>query len=132
MSIHSKEALNQNNITIIADRGYFKSEEIKESYDAGFRPLVPAAYTSNNVAPGRFGKTEFIFIASDNEYLCPAENRLRRTVSTTYVSKKQVSYRAKSTKSAKAATLRPSERLAKSVELDAGSMSMYLIICRQG
>ena len=95
MSIRSKEALNQDNITIIADRGYFRSEEIKESYDAGFRPLVPATYTSNNVAQGRFAKTDFIFIASDNEYLCPAGNRLRRTGSTTYDNKKQDSYTSK-------------------------------------
>ena len=53
------------------------------SYHAGFRPLIPKTYTSNNVAQGRFAKTDFIFIASDNEYLCPAGERLRQTGSTT-------------------------------------------------
>jgi len=92
MSIHSREALNQDNLTIIADRGYFRSEEILASYHAGFRPLIPKTYTSNNVAQGRFARTDFIFIASDNEYLCPAGERLRQTGSTTNDNKIYQSY----------------------------------------
>ncbi|NRA18835.1 MAG: transposase [Oceanospirillaceae bacterium] len=98
MSIRSKEALGQDNLTIIADRGYFRSEEILASYDAGFRPLVPATYTSNNVAQGRFAKTDFIYIDSDNEYLCPAGERLRCTGITTYANKKHYSYTSKACK----------------------------------
>jgi len=77
MAIRSKVALDQENLTIIVDRGYFRSEEILENYDAGFRPLVPKTYTSNNVTQGHFAKNDFIYIASDNEYLCPAGVRLR-------------------------------------------------------
>ena len=74
MSIHSREALNQDNLTIIADRGYFRSEEILASYHAGFRPLIPKTYTSNNVAQGRFARTDFIFIASGNNIFAQLVN----------------------------------------------------------
>jgi transposase len=99
MSILSKEALDQDDLTIIADRGYFRSEEILASYEAGFRPLVPTTYTSNNVAQGRFAKTDFIYIASDNEYLCPAGERLRYTGISTFDNKKHYSYTSKECKS---------------------------------
>ncbi|NRA15553.1 MAG: transposase [Oceanospirillaceae bacterium] len=92
MSIHSREVLNQDNLTIIADRGYFRSEEILASYHAGFRPLIPKTYTSNNVAQGRFASTDFTFIASDIEYLCPVGERLRQTGSTTNDKKIYQSY----------------------------------------
>ena len=32
--------------------------------------------TSNSKAQGRYSKLDFIYIAKDNEYLCPAEQRL--------------------------------------------------------
>ena len=92
MSIHSREALGQDNLTIIADRGYFRSEEILDNYAAGFKPLVPKTYTSNNVEQGRFARTDFIYIATDNEYLCPAGERLRQTGSTTNDNKIYQSY----------------------------------------
>lgn len=92
MSIRSKEALDQDDLTIIADRGYFRSEEILASYEAGFRPLVPKTNTSNNAAQGRFTKADFTYIPSDNEYLCPAGERLRHTGITTYDNKKHDSY----------------------------------------
>ena len=41
---------------------------------------------------GAFARTDFIFIASDNEYLCPAGERLRQTGSTTNDNKIYQSY----------------------------------------
>jgi len=34
--------------------------------------------TSNSKAEGRFSKLDFIYIARDDDYLCPAGERLRR------------------------------------------------------
>jgi hypothetical protein len=43
-------------LTAIADRGYFKSEEILACEAAGVTPLVPKPLTSNAKTDGRFGK----------------------------------------------------------------------------
>ena len=40
--------------------------------------MVPKPLTSNSKAEGRFGKPDFIYIASDDEYRCPAGQRLIR------------------------------------------------------
>ena len=42
-------------LTAIADRGYFKSEEILASHEAGITAIVPKSVTSGATAAGRFG-----------------------------------------------------------------------------
>ena len=62
-------------LTVVADRGYFKGEEILDSDQAGMTPLVPKPLTSNSKAEGRFDKRDFVYIAEVDEYLCPAGQR---------------------------------------------------------
>ena len=38
-------------------------------------PLVPKPLTSNSKADGRFDKRDFVYIAEDDEYVCPAGQR---------------------------------------------------------
>ena len=59
----------------VADRGYFSGPEIKACEEAGITPLVPKPMTSNAKAEGRFSKADFIYIAKDDEYQCPAGQR---------------------------------------------------------
>ena len=42
---------------------------------AGITPLVPKPLTSNSKADGRFDKRDFVYIAADDEYRCPAGQR---------------------------------------------------------
>jgi len=63
-------------ITAIADRGYYKSEEILACHEAGITVFVPKTVTSMATADGRFGKDDFIYNAKTNEYQCPAGERL--------------------------------------------------------
>ena len=63
-------------LTVIADRGYFKNEEILACDQAGMTPLVPKPLTSGAKAEGRFGKQDFVYIPQDNVYRCPAGERL--------------------------------------------------------
>jgi transposase len=63
-------------LTVVTDRGYFKGEEILQCQQAGITAFVPKPLTSNSKAEGRFGKPDFIYIASDDEYRCPAGQRL--------------------------------------------------------
>src|SRR5450631_467115 len=75
MARKAKEAVSATELTVVADRGYFKSEEILECTKSGITPLVPKSMTSNSLAAGRFDKQDFIYVASDNEYRCPAGQR---------------------------------------------------------
>ncbi|KXV03261.1 transposase [Caballeronia megalochromosomata] len=63
-------------ITAVADRGYYKSEEILACHEAGITVFVPKTVTSMATADGRFGKDDFIYNAKTNEYRCPAAERL--------------------------------------------------------
>ena len=75
MAGKAKEAVGASELRVIADRGYFKSEQILECTQSGITPLVPKPMTSNARAAGRFDKQDFIYVASDNEYRCPAGQR---------------------------------------------------------
>jgi len=69
-------------LTVVADRGYFSGDEILACDQAGITPFVPKPLNSNSKAEGRFGKPDFIYIASDDEYRCPAGQRLIKRFTT--------------------------------------------------
>jgi hypothetical protein len=59
----------------VADRGYYSGPQIKECADAGISVMLPKPTTSGAKYHGRFDKADFIYIARDDEYQCPAEER---------------------------------------------------------
>ena len=75
MATQARSATGRKDLTVVADRGYFKGEEILECDQAGMTPLVPKPLTSNSKADGRFDKRDFVYIAEDDEYRCPAGQR---------------------------------------------------------
>jgi transposase len=76
MALQSREALGSEDMEVIADRGYFKGPEILKCVEAGITPSVPKTMTSDNKAKGLYDKRDFVYIEADNEYRCPAGNRL--------------------------------------------------------
>ena len=76
MATLARTAIGTQELTAIADRGYFKSEEILACHEAGITLIVPKAVTSTATADGRYGKEDFIYDAKKNEYRCPAGERL--------------------------------------------------------
>ena len=76
MAKQARAAIDTEDLTVVADRGYFKGEEILSCHEAGIIPIVPKTVTSNATAEGRFGKNHFIYDAKTNEYRCPAGQRL--------------------------------------------------------
>jgi transposase len=76
MSERARDAMGIEELTVVADRGYFDGEEIKACKEAGITTFVPKPLTSGSKAEGRFGKQDFIYIAEDDEYRCPAGQRL--------------------------------------------------------
>jgi len=75
MAKQARSAMGTEELTALADRGYFKGEEILDCDQAGMTPLVPKPLTSNSKADGRFDKRDFVYIAEDDEYRCPAGQR---------------------------------------------------------
>ena len=78
MATKAREGVGKDKLEVIADRGYFKGPEILACEEAGIKTYVPKPMTSNAKAEGRFSKADFIYIARDDEYQCPAGERLRR------------------------------------------------------
>ena len=76
MAAQARTAMGTEDLTVIADRGYFNSEEILACHEAGIAAIVPKTVTSNATAEGRFGREDFIYDAKNNEYRCPAGQRL--------------------------------------------------------
>jgi transposase len=76
MAKQAREAMGSPELTVVADRGYFKGEEILACHEAGITPIVPKSLTSNATAEGRFGKADFIYDPEKDEYRCPAGQRL--------------------------------------------------------
>src|SRR5271157_3793568 len=69
------EAIDETDLTVYADRGYYKSEQILDCELAGIKTLVPKSHTSGNGAVGLFDKADFRYISAKNEYRCPAGQR---------------------------------------------------------
>lgn len=79
----AQEAMGTKELTAIADRGYFKSEDILASHEAGISAIVAKTDTSIATAEGRFSKADFIYDAELNEYRCPAGEILKWRCETT-------------------------------------------------
>jgi len=60
----------------IADKGYYKGEEIVASEEAGVSVVVPKPMTSNAAARGQFDKADFAYDAGTDVYICPAGEKL--------------------------------------------------------
>jgi len=76
MAEQARTALDTKTLTVIADPGYYKGEEIAACYDADITALVPKTNTSPGKAKGRYSKANFRYNAKRNEYICPAGERL--------------------------------------------------------
>ncbi len=72
----AKEILGVDAISVVADKGYFKIEDIETCENAGILPYVPRPQRGPSVRAGLFRKDEFSYDADSDTYLCPAGQRL--------------------------------------------------------
>ena len=73
----AKEALHTDKLEAVADRGYFKGEEILACEEAGITVTLPKPQTSGAKSKGRFGKQDFVYLPSEDAYRCPAGEKLK-------------------------------------------------------
>ena len=76
MAEQTKAVLDVEELDVVADRGYFDSEEILACDRAGITVTLPKPQTSGNKAKGRFVKADFRYVAAEDVYICPAGERL--------------------------------------------------------
>jgi hypothetical protein len=82
MSNQAKAALEAESLEAVADRGYFKGEEILACTEAGITVTLPKPQTSGAKSEGRFGKQDFRYLAAEDVYVCPAGQRLAYSFTT--------------------------------------------------
>jgi transposase len=75
MALTAREAMGKKRFKAFADRGYFSGTELKACEDDGITTFVPKPMTSNAKADGRFDKADFVYLAKENAYCCPAGER---------------------------------------------------------
>ena len=70
------DVMEADEIEAIADKGYFKSEEILACEEAGITPTVSKPLTSGASAKDRFDRADFVYDANKDVYVCPAGEHL--------------------------------------------------------
>ncbi len=76
MAKQTKATLEVDDLDVVADRGYYKGEEILACDEDGITVTLPKPLTSGIKAKGRFGKQDFVYLADEDVYRCPAGERL--------------------------------------------------------
>jgi hypothetical protein len=76
MASQAKEVLQVDHLDVVADRGYFNGTEILACEQADITVTLPKPMTSGAKADGRFGKQDFVYLAEEDVYRCPAGEKL--------------------------------------------------------
>jgi transposase len=76
MAGKASEALDAKDLMVLADPGYYSGEEIVDCYAAGITALVPKVDTSGKRTKGQYARSDFIYDAEKDEYVCPAKERM--------------------------------------------------------
>jgi len=76
MAEQARDEIAVETLDAVADRGYYDSEEIRTCEESGITVTLPKPLTSGAKAAGRFGKQDFIYLASEDVYRCPAGEKL--------------------------------------------------------
>lgn len=83
MADQARAAVGAEEITVVADRGYFSGRQILACEESGITAYVPKPLTSSARADGRFDKGDFIYDADRDSYRCPAGEELPYRFTTT-------------------------------------------------
>jgi transposase len=76
MAQKTKQMLDQTELQVVADMGYYNHEELKRCEEAGITTYVSKPLVSKNTARGLFGKEKFVYEAHGDCYRCPAQELL--------------------------------------------------------
>jgi hypothetical protein len=79
MAMKARDATGCEELTALADRGYFNGEQVLACEGTGILPCVPKTETSSGTKRGFFTRHDFVFDAQADHYVCPAGAQLTRS-----------------------------------------------------
>src|SRR5689334_8183198 len=88
----AKQILGVEQIAVVADRGYFKIEDIEACEKAGMEPYVPRPQRGPSVRAGLFRKDEFAYDPETDTVICPGGQRLSPYSSSVLRGLKKINY----------------------------------------
>src|ERR1700733_6946393 len=78
MSRKARAARGCEEVTVLADRGYYNGDEVLACEGMGILPVIPKTQTSGNAKRGLFTVADFIYDAENDRYTCPAGEHLTK------------------------------------------------------
>jgi transposase len=94
VALAAKANLELTRTEVVADAGYYNASEVSRCVEHGITPFLPKADTSVNTKLGLYGKSQFQYDATKNEYVCPAGAALTYRFSTYELGRELRYYRA--------------------------------------
>ena len=88
----AKQILDVEQIAVVADRGYFKIEDVEACEKAGMEPYVPRPQRGPSVRAGLFRKDEFAYDPETDTVICPGGQRLSPYSSSVLRGLKKINY----------------------------------------
>ncbi len=76
MAERARAAMDTEELTAVADRGYFSGTQIVDCEEAGITAYVPKPLTSSGRKTGRFTKQDFVYEPEHDQYRCPGGEAL--------------------------------------------------------
>jgi len=77
MGRRAKEILEVEELTNLADKGYYDSKDIAACEEIGVTCLVKKRKPGGLIKPKEFSIESFVYKPGENEYVCPCGNRMR-------------------------------------------------------
>ncbi len=74
----AQQATGCEQVTALADRGYFSGDQVLSCEGTGIAPVVPKTLTSSGAKRGLFTRQDFIYDAKHDHYTCPAGAKLTK------------------------------------------------------
>jgi transposase len=78
MALKAQQATGCEQVTALADRGYFNGDQVLSCEGTGVAPVVPKTLTSSGAKRGFFTRQDFIYDAEHDHYTCPAGAKLTK------------------------------------------------------
>jgi transposase len=78
MALKAQRATGCEQVTALADRGYFSGDQVLLCEGTGVAPIVPKVLTSSGPKRGLFARQDFIYDAEHDHYTCPAGAKLTK------------------------------------------------------
>jgi transposase len=77
MAVRAKKLCDDKEIDVLADKGYYRAEDLKRCVRRGITPYVSRQTYSNGTGDKDFYADKFIYDKENNCYICPAGSKLK-------------------------------------------------------